>query len=217
MKDTSLRAEGTAGANVAEGSTTLTNTGALPATGSTMLTNTTLPAEGKRQYSPADTAAVRHQTIRDIVSTQAALIQRAPVRTDLNDLDAVRVIAEQCMRTCAEVGCLPNFECLAAGLGYSRRGIYDFCERHSNTPTAEYLDRIRTLWASMRQMAADREAANPTMSIFVLLNSSLGFSNVHNLEISTPRNPADDPNGLTAQDIDRIVSALPDVDEEGPQ
>lgn len=65
-------------------------------------------------------------------------------------------------------------------------------------------------------MAADRGAASEAMSIFVLLNSSMVFSNRHDVEITQPRNPLDPMDGMTPEErwksIDAIVAALPDVE-----
>ena len=167
--------------------------------------------EQRKSYSPAETALVKCQTIQQIVDAQSHMLDRAPEKTNLNDLAAVQRVASECMRKCADIGCLPNFEMLAAQLGYSRRGLYDFVERHGKTESAEYIDRLRTAWASMRQMAADRGAVSDTMSIFVLLNSSLGFTNQHTVEIQQPKGPLDDLDAEAARE--RILASIPEPDE----
>lgn len=156
-----------------------------------MQDNNEISTEKRKSYSPAETAAVRSATIAEIVSVQAGLMERAPKKTDLNDLEAVRRVSDTCMRKCADAGLLPNFELLAAALGYSRRGLYFYIEQHKDSETVEYIDRLRTAWAAARQMAADRGACGETMSIFVLLNSSLGFTNQHQIEVISPQNPLD--------------------------
>lgn len=146
-------------------------------------------APDKPRYSPQETALVRQETVASIVNAQNRIFERAPEKTNLNDVTAVQRVANTCMTECAQIGCLPNFEMLAASLGYSRRGLYDFIERHPETETAAFIDRVRTAWASMRQMAADRGAVSEAMSIFILLNSGQGFTNRHDLEIRQPENP----------------------------
>ena len=145
----------------------------------------------KPRYSPAETALVRMEAVSAIVDAQAKLLERAPTKTDLNDVAAVEAVVNGYMQECARLGCIPNFEGAAASLGYSRRGLYDRIERYPDSDVAAYLDRVRTAWASMRQMAADRGVADVTMSIFVLLNSSMGFTNQHQVEIKQPENPHD--------------------------
>ena len=143
-----------------------------------------------RSYNPEQTAEVRRATINAIVSSQAELLERASERTDMNDLCAVQRITNECMQKCGEIGVLPNMELLAASLGMGRQTLYDYIHKNPYSKTTEYLDRVRTAWASMRQMAADRGAVDVTHTIFVLLNSSLGFTNQHQIEISQADNPA---------------------------
>ena len=176
-----------------------------------MKTNSAELAETRRGYSPRETAEVRARTVGEIVRAQAALVEKNPTRVPLSDLAAVQSVATAMMERCAELGALPNFETLAAALGVSRRGLYDYSYRNPDSPTAQYLDRLRTLWAGMREMAADRGAADVTASIFVLLNSNLGFTNQHTVEIRQPDNPlhALTDSGAAA----RMIEAIPDEEE----
>ncbi|MBR3017357.1 MAG: hypothetical protein IKH57_09830 [Clostridia bacterium] len=154
-------------------------------------TGTSELPEKRRGYSPAETALVRMEAVSAIVDAQTKLLERAPVKTDLNDMAAVQRVVNTYMQECARLGCIPNFEGAAAALGYSRRGLYDRIERYPDSDVAAFLDRVRTAWASMRQMAADRGAVDTTMSIFVLLNSSMGFTNQHSVELTQHDNPFD--------------------------
>ena len=170
--------------------------------------------EQRKGYGGAgETQQAKAAVIAEIVSSQAALFSKAPTKTNMNDLEAVQAVAAECMENCGRMGVLPNMEILAAALGYSRRGLYKYLECHPDTPTSEFLDCIRTAWAGMRIMAADRGAVDPTTSIFVLLNSSLDFSNQHNVLIETPANPLDGVNTDTAAARERLLSALPLEDE----
>lgn len=169
-------------------------------------------SERRRNYHPADTAEVRSQTVSEIVNTQVRLLERAPQKTPLTDTQSVQITAKAYMRECADIGVLPNAEGLAAALGYSRRGLYDYLEHHGDTPTAEFIDRLRTLWAGMRQMAADRGAVDATTSIFVLLNSSLGFTNEHKVTIAPAETPLQSFDSAEARN--RIIEAMPLDDDE---
>ena len=173
-----------------------------------------IPEQKNKSYSPETTAAVRSDVIGQIVATQADLLKKAPVRTDLNDLTSVKEITENFMMKCAEHGCLPNLEALSASLGLSRRAVYKHLETYPDSPVSKYLDQVRTLWAGMRVMAADKKAVDPTVSIFVLLNSSLGFSNQTKVEFSTPATPLD---SFSQEQIEaarqRYLSSIPDEEE----
>ena len=144
---------------------------------------TTDITEKRRSYHPEDTATVRKNTINQIVTLQGEFL-RAPSRTDLHDLAAVQTVTNECMQKCAEAGVLPNMEALAACLGIGRQTLYDFIHANRDSQTVQYLNRVRTAWAAARQMAADRGVVDATHSIFVLLNSSLGFTNEHRIELS---------------------------------
>ncbi|MBR1606977.1 MAG: hypothetical protein IJ664_04635 [Clostridia bacterium] len=167
------------------------------------------PVNGK--YSPAQTQAVKAETIGDIVAAQARLLEKAPTKTDLNDLQAVKTVLSSYMQECACAGCLPTFEGAAAMLGFSRRGLYDRLERYPDSELAAYLDRMRTMWTAMRIAAADRGAVGETLSIFLLLNSSQGFSNQHQIQIEQPAAPLP---SATESDAARrrILEALPEWD-----
>lgn len=177
-----------------------------------MQDNNELSTEKRKGYSPAETAAVKEATISGIVKLQTALMERAPEKTDLSDLKAVRQVANACMQKCADAGVLPNFEALAAALGYSRRGLYFYIEQRPDSETTIYIDRLRTSWAAMRQMAADRGAVGETMSIFVLLNSSLGFTNQHSIEIVQPASPLEQMDTESARK--KLIEAIPFDDDD---
>ena len=170
--------------------------------------------EQRKGYGGAgETQQAKAAVIESIVSAQSVLCTRAAEKVNLNDVEAVKAVAASCMDTCGKLGVLPNFEALAAALGYSRSGLYKFLETHADAPAAEFIDRLRTSWAAMRIMASDRQAVDPTTSIFILLNSSLGFSNRHDIAIETPTGPLDGVSENTAAAQQRILSALPLEDE----
>lgn len=169
----------------------------------------------KKGYGGAgETQTAKATAISEIVSGQAELFTKAPERTDLRDLAAVQRVAEHVMDRCATLGVLPSMELLAAALGYSRSGIYKNLDCNPDSPTSQYLDALRTGWAAMRIAAADRGAASETVSIFLLLNSSLNYSNRHDVLIETPTGPLDGVSAESAAARERILSSLPLEDEE---
>lgn len=171
-----------------------------------------LPEKQNSVYDAGKTQAAKAAAIGEIVALQTELTRRNPIKTNLADVSAVKAVAENVMQECARVGLLPNMEILASSLGLSRRGLYDYLSRHSDTETADYITTLQTAWAGLRQMAADRGAASETMSIFVLLNSSLGFTNQHSVEIVQPNTPLEQMDAETARK--RLVDAMP-FDYEG--
>ncbi len=169
-------------------------------------------AETRRGYSPRETADVRKELVSSVLTAQLDLSRKAPDRVDLYDQDAVERVVDAYVQTCARVGMLPNVEGAAAQLGVSRRWVYEFLEKHPDEPSARYIDRKRTEWASARIALAERGAIDSTMSIFLLLNSSLGFSNKHELSIEQPDNPLSATAGNLAAAQARILESLPEDD-----
>ena len=166
------------------------------------------------RYSPGKTQEARAQAVRDIVSTSADLMRKAPIRTSLHDAEAVRRVAESMMDRCSTTGLLPTVELLAACLGHSRRGLYKWLSDNPNSPTAEYLDQLRTAFSACRIAAADRGAADSSVSIFLLLNSNEGYTNEHRLEISQPQSPLEIGQEEIEKARQRFLSALPDIEDE---
>ena len=102
-------------------------------------------------------------------------------------------------------------EGLAASLGVSRRWLYQFLTDHSDEESAKFLEQFRTTSTAIRIAAADRGAADATISIFLLLNSSMGYTNDHRIELVQQTNPLD------VMDIEaarrRYLDELPQEDE----
>ncbi len=181
-----------------------------------MRNENTVPRRGP--YDPTITTQLRTEMVSQIVQVQQSLINKNTAKTDLNDTAAVRAVADAMTERCIEAGCLPNFEIFAASLGCSRQNLYKFCKNHPESETAELLDTLRTGWAGARQMASDRGAVDPTMSIFVLLNSGLDFSNRHDVLIESPSSPLDDNQGDTAAIREKYLASLPEdavLDQDG--
>nr|AHF27191.1 hypothetical protein [uncultured bacterium Contig1777] len=176
------------------------------------------PARHEKYSGASQTQQARRETVQTIVELSSDLLQKAPVQVDLHDTEAVRRSAREMMQHCAQCGILPSVELLAAACGGSRRRIYNFLQLHPDHPTSILLDQLRTAFSAARIAAVDRGAADSTMSIFLLLNSSEGFSNTHSVEIVEPRNPL----AVTAEEINaarkKYISALPELpDSEGDE
>lgn len=165
-----------------------------------------------KRAGAAETALVRQETVRDVVG-KFAMLTKSPERIDLNDTDKVKEVAERVVQRCAESGLLPSVELLAAALGHSRRNLYLFLANHPDSPSAQFIASWRTATVAMRIAATDKGAADSTLTIFLALNSAEGFSNAHQVEILPPSAPFGmDPTAL--EDLDKIVTALPDVDQQ---
>ena len=161
-------------------------------------------------YDAGRTQEAKRAAISAVLSAQAALSQKAPERTDLHDLAAVKDTVERYVSACAEAGIVPNVEGAAAALGVSRRRLYQVWDERPEDPVAVYLDKKRLEWASVRIALAERGAIDPTTAIFVTLNSGLGYSNRHDVLIEAPQTPFEQTDTAAARR--RILEALPEWD-----
>lgn len=164
-------------------------------------------------YDPSQTQIAKAAAISEIVAGSAELIEKSEVRTNLYDLTAVKDVTSRYMESCSRLGIVPSLEGLSAALGISRRWLYQFLADHPDEETSKFLDRFRTASAAIRIAAADRGAADPSVSIFVLLNSSMGYTNDHRIELVQQTNPLD----VNVMDIEaarrRYLDELPQEDE----
>lgn len=137
-----------------------------------------------QRYSPQQTAAIRKAAVQDVLNAQTDLLIKADTRTNLNDLADVQRVTREYVTMCGDVGIVPNLEGLAARLGLSRSYVYRFIREHGeDNPTAAFLNQQRLSWASARMALAERGMLDSAMSIFVLRNSGLNFSNRDEPEI----------------------------------
>lgn len=160
---------------------------------------------------PAETAMVRSSAVAEILSAQVDVL-KSREKVDLHDTEAVRLAAADYLQQCAERGTLPNLEGLAFRCGVSRRWVYEFLSKYPESETAKYLDLLRTGMASARISAMDKGAVDVTGSIFVLLNSSLGYSNNHQIELVQPTNPLDAAAGDAEAIRRKYLEAIPDTE-----
>ena len=132
----------------------------------------------QQRYNPQQTAAIRKATVQDVLLAQTDLVKKAGTRTDLDDVEAVRRVAEEYTAVCADIGIVPNLTGLCARLGLSRSYVYRFIREHgADNPTGQFLNQMRLSWASARMALAERGVLDTAMSIFILRNSGLNLSN----------------------------------------
>lgn len=173
------------------------------------LLNSEITQPGKDQpqrYSPQQTAAIRKAAVQDVILAQTDLLRKADTRTNLNDAEAVRRVTEEYIAVCGDVGIVPNLEGLAARLGMTRSYVYRFIREHGeDNPTAAYLNQARLSWASARMALAERGLLDSPMSIFILRNSGLNFSNRDDPEVDVEAQEKKPPwlRGLTEEEESR--------------
>lgn len=143
------------------------------------------------------------------IRQQQDLLKRANTngRVDLNNLDDVRKSCEDYIESCRIAGIIPSVTGLAPSMGYSRQGLTGYIA-HNNTPTAQYLDAVRSAMAAITEQAGLTRAASEAVSIFVLKNSA---GMVDKLDITATPGIPEEERELTA---DEIAARYLDVNSE---
>ena len=167
---------------------------------------------GTSRYTPALTAQVRMQNITDIVQAKKEMLQKSPDRINLHDIVEVQRASEQYLEHCIKYSVLPSFQGLSAFFGVSRVYLYKFLDKHRETPTGRYLEKLRSLYTDCRITAADRGSCPESLTIFLLKNGNEGYSDKSEFTI-TPEKP-DQLADLDAEEArKRLLLAIPDEDE----
>lgn len=169
-----------------------------------------LPAEPQEAYSPALTERVKRQAVSEIVTAGREMLIKSPRKIHLSDTDRLMQVTDEYLSRCIRIGVLPTLQGVAAACGVSRRMIYKYLEEHEDTPSADYLERLRSSFTQMRIEAVDKNAAKEVMAIFLLKNSSQGFRDKIDFEPIQPQNPLSDLDAVAARK--RLLEGIPDED-----
>lgn len=165
---------------------------------------------------PEAAADVKRQALADAVNQQRELMKiskKRGRRIDLDDLDEVEKCVDDYMQSCVKANCFPTMMGFAAASGWARKSVYQYINTH-NTPSARYLDNLRSSWAAiMAQLALTRQASE-AVSIFLLKNSGQDLTDKCELTaIPLQPEPAEE---MSAEEIARryLVDFKPDRDTE---
>lgn len=165
------------------------------------------------KYSPALTAQIRMQNVIDIVQAKREMMRKSPDRVDLNNLEAVRNASDEYLQHCVEYAVLPSFQGLAAFFGISRMGLYKHLDRHKESETGRYLEKLQALFTDCRITAADRGSAPESLTIFLLKNCAQGYSDKSEIALVPEKpDPFADMDAESARR--RLLMSIPDDDED---
>lgn len=183
----------------------------------------TLSAE-KQRYSPAQTAAIKNQMISDVVEAQRVMIGKHTDGVDLSDFNSVRLVADDYMKQCKELKIAPSIEGLCGCMGLSRPWLYEYLRQHGDSPTAKFIDRLRTMWVAGKIALAEKGALDAGMVVFQMKNSSLGYSDAQRMEVVVAQNPDPDANrpawayGMDEKKYrEKLLESIMIDDEEGDE
>lgn len=184
--------------------------------------NFELPEE--QPYSPAITQETKAQAIRQALNGQKALMVRSTGRVDISDVEAVEQAAGKYVDDCKTAGILPNLVGLCCILGISRQWMYQYLREKPNSESAQFINKLRMAWTSLRISLAERQILSAPTTIFLLKNSGMGFADVPLDNTETPMQI--DPNrpswayGMSESEyaaasrkrIAAMIAALPEPD-----
>lgn len=158
--------------------------------------------------------ALKKENLQNAVAAQRSILQESHRRgrVDLNDTEAVKAQSLEYMRACEIAGTFPTMLSFSAALGISRQRLYRYISENPYSATTEYLDQLRSSWASIiAQMSLTRQADAAT-SIFLLKNSGQGLSDKLEIEAA----PKHDPMGplLTPEEIAAKIGYYDDLPED---
>lgn len=140
---------------------------------------TTDVAESKpNKLKTTQDKADSEQRLSDIIGEKMLMLAQARERgrIDLQNIDDVEAATMLYFESCRKKGNPPNFEGLAAWLGYSRQNLY-YIIKSRNDDVSEFLDNCRTLFADIIQTASSKRLLDNATSIFILKSmTGLGFT-----------------------------------------
>ena len=150
---------------------------------------------------------------------------RSTGRVDISDVEAVEQAAGKYVDDCKTAGILPNLVGLCCILGISRQWMYQYLREKPNSESAQFINKLRMAWTSLRISLAERQILSAPTTIFLLKNSGMGFSDVPSDNSETSMQA--DPNrpewayGMSESEyaeavrkrIAAMVASLPEPDE----
>ena len=161
-----------------------------------------------KQYNEVS-AELRQEALQGAIDQQLTALKDAEIRgkVDLNDVEQVKAAAFRFMEACRASGTFPTMLAFSASMGVSRQRVYAYTLQHPKTPTTEFLDALRSSWASiLAQASLTRQTDNAT-SLFLLKNSGQGLQDRVDIAAVTPTQPLSDE--ITAEDVAAKYAELP--------
>lgn len=144
---------------------------------------------GRNKLYPEIAQELKSEAISSDISRKTATLMENTGKVDLSDLQAVMERTKVYLQGCADSGTFPSVMGLASlGFGVSRQWLNEFCRTHKGSPSAEYLERLKDVFADILTNAALNRTAAETMSIFVLKNTA-GFVDKVEITPGAPENP----------------------------
>lgn len=153
-------------------------------------------ARHDRSITP--TQAANAESVRLNVQRLYNTIRREREAVDLDNTGIVRQRALEYLQSCAEVPTTPTVSGLyALGLGLSRQAVAQWCIRHPNHQTAQFIEVLKESFADLLAASALGGSVAPVPAIFVLKNC---YGWIDRMQV-TPAVPVRAEDEYSAEDI----------------
>ena len=157
-----------------------------------------------RLYTKSEEAGECIQTLIQNATTE---IVNMSDKISLADTATVKRVTEQYLCACEEVNCLPSKMGLARSFGVSRQAIDSFMARNPEHETTEFLQIVFDTFSEVLSNAALNNSVNMVYTIFV---QKAIFGLKEAIQIETVQNGPLSTDGMTAEDVARRYSELPE-------
>lgn len=151
----------------------------------------------------------RAEMIGADVRCKAQELKQHRSRVNLLDIEQVQSRTQIYLDACAASGTIPNILGLSSfGFGCSRQWVNEFVRTHPDSESAEYIERLKDMFADILINASLSRTADSTMGIFVLKNCA-GFRDRFEIEPVTTQQsalgPLADPEELRKRIMESVV------------
>lgn len=139
----------------------------------------------KAQYNEVS-AQIKEQQFSAALDQQMELLAgvKKNGKIDLDNLNAVEATATRYIESCKRAGVVPTILGLSAALGYSRKTVWQYITQHPESRSAQYLDTLRTVFASILAQLGLSRNTSEAVSIFLLKNSGQGLTDKTEIDIA---------------------------------
>ena len=101
------------------------------------------------------------------VDTITDQLLKAPKRIELGDVETVRGVTVEYLRSCSRVGLIPSKIGLARSLGCTRAAVDKYIQAHPDSPTADFLGLAFDAFGEMLTTNSLNGCVHPIVSIFL--------------------------------------------------
>lgn len=128
------------------------------------------------------------EKIAAIVAQTRSELQKMPERVSLGDVQTIRQVLLNYLKSCERVAVCPSKSGLCRALGITRQAVDDYMKRHPEAESSQLLAQTFDAFADVLANAALAGATHPIFSIFVE-KAVYGMRDTQTIEIRPANSP----------------------------